>query len=866
MMNQLKWTAILLLFSTFFLKSYTYAQITQERLKDQDVELSGSDALHLTSSTNPFGTHQLNIISPDAWLYLDNIRPSDVIAKYKNSIMISSKPIKVGKDGNARIAVYRQGAVVIPQDEFFQPLEVFTEKDFKGQSHNYRIGKYYTNNPASEIETNLVLPMEKDKSIRSFKLKKGYMATVAIQPDGLGYSRVFIADSADLEVASLPISLDKKIAFIRILPWQWPSKKGWCGGRSGTVLSTGINRQDNEIDLTQSTWFYSWGTSDPINPNAEFAPMKWGLGGSMKSINERSDVTHLLGYNEPNRPDQSNMSVAQALDEWPQLMKSGLRLGSPSVSDNSRLEDWLYRFIDECDKRNYRVDFVNVHAYWGAEQMPSPEAWYKKLREIHLRTGRPIWITEWNIGANWTKEPWPSDREEQFQKHLKDLKNVLQVMDTASFIERYSIYNWVEDKRAMILDSSSFKMVDGKRVTNQLLKQTLTPAGRYYRDDRPRQAFNPYFEVVKEYQVNIVPDLNYKLDTGKITLKWSVGSSEDMIERFTVDKAINDGKFVPIEGLNPSVSNSFEEMIDKVGKERDNRIYYRIRATDAKGDSAHLSNTISYHYIQNESNGVTILNIISATNWEEILFANPYSTAPYIIFGTPTNRNKAPQTHRVRNLTGDGFEFKLDLWKYLKNTEFNHKDTIPVIIVNGDDKMKLKGIDALVNKVENVNENWTEVSFEKPFAVTPVVFASQVSSGDEATTSVRVRNVNKKGFEVKLQYEAAYNPFNVSETIHYLAITPGEGTLNDKNISVGLMNEPVVGDFFNSVKIEFGKKRYKNPAFFGSMQSESDDVTSALRIKNHGPTYVEVFKEKEVSKGNKPVQKETIGWIIIETE
>ena len=37
-----------------------------------------------------------------------------------------------------------------------------------------------------------------NNNIRSFKLKKGYMCTLANNDNGSGYSRVFIADEADL--------------------------------------------------------------------------------------------------------------------------------------------------------------------------------------------------------------------------------------------------------------------------------------------------------------------------------------------------------------------------------------------------------------------------------------------------------------------------------------------------------------------------------------------------------------------------------------------------------------------------------------------------------------------------------------------
>jgi len=40
----------------------------------------------------------------------------------------------------------------------------------------------------------------------------------------------------------------------------------------------------------------------------------------------------LLTFNEPDLVSQANVSVAQALSLWPELMATGLRLGSPAVA------------------------------------------------------------------------------------------------------------------------------------------------------------------------------------------------------------------------------------------------------------------------------------------------------------------------------------------------------------------------------------------------------------------------------------------------------------------------------------------------------------------------------------------------------
>jgi len=204
---------------------------------------------------------------------------------------------------------------------------------------------------------------------------------------------VFIADEKDL-VIDLPEQVAGKASFIRVCKWQYPSKKGWAGS-VWSAAPDGLQYVNEQCDYTNSTWFYNWGTSTgwTTNPtaadsayNQEFVPEKWGSGEATHKLLGLVNTSHLLGYNEPDHSEQSNVSVEKAIEEWPQLLKTGLRLGSPATTNFS----WLYEFMSQCNKKNYRVDYVVIHAYWGGM---SPDEWYARLKEVHERTGRPIWMS-----------------------------------------------------------------------------------------------------------------------------------------------------------------------------------------------------------------------------------------------------------------------------------------------------------------------------------------------------------------------------------------------------------------------------------------------------------------------------------------
>ena len=174
-------------------------------------------------------------------------------------------------------------------------------------------------------------------------------------------------------------------------------------------------------------------------------------------------ANHLLGYNEPDHVDQANISVGDAVYSWPDLLSSGLRVGAPAVTDGGL--SWLYSFIDQCDAAGLRVDFVPVHyyrSYWNAADPDGATTqFYNFLKGIYDRTKRPLWVTEFNNGANWTSDPDPTQAQQQ-----ATVAKMIGMLDNAPFVERYSIYNWVEDVRRVAWDDGS-----------------LTGAGTVYRDN-----------------------------------------------------------------------------------------------------------------------------------------------------------------------------------------------------------------------------------------------------------------------------------------------------------------------------------------------------------------------------------------------
>ena len=585
---------------------------TVSTLSNQTLVLSSPIDYHLTGTT-PMVNSTVNLKNDDAWLFFDNIRPALVVSTYASNLKVNGAALVNGT--NARITIYKHGTVVIPQGPTFKPLTVFSKDNYSGSTTQIGLGY------------NIALN-DFDNNIRSFRLKRGYMATFATEPDGTGYSRAFVAQDDDIVFDIVPKELYGRTSFIRVIPWKFVSKKGWC---------TTNGSYDWEAGMTESTWFYSWSADKSSTSNLEYIPIRSQLyWPGWDQINGLEGATGVLGYNEPEHSEQhdgTTYSAATASANMPQFQNSGLRIGSAAPTDKT----WISSFITAADAACYRVDFVAMHAYWGGL---SAATWYTTLKSWYDATGRPLWITEWNNGANWTTEAtWPSGTDAQFAKQLTDIKAILNVMDTCSFVERYSIYNWVENKRAMLLSG-------------------LTPAGEYYKGDHPDLAYNPAMQVIPKTPVISTPTWTktYNSATGEITFTITDNNAE-MTDRYVLQVSTNGSLYRNVAVLPQrayDLKTTTYTYIYKPTAEERTASTYRFKYEYLNGNALYTtalafngSTTDDYtkasfadgdYYILNDATGLFLTN--SGTTTPAFAAKNGATSQLWTLYKDTTNRYK----------------------------------------------------------------------------------------------------------------------------------------------------------------------------------------------------------------------------------
>jgi RNA polymerase sigma factor (sigma-70 family) len=217
-----------------------------------------------------------------------------------------------------------------------------------------------------------------------------------------------------------------------------PAKPASTSTRKGvsTWYFSGVTSALHDVG---ASWYYDWAnTRQNITPppGVEFVPMMWGAP-SVTSANlaaARQQGTELLGFNEPDMASQADMTVTQALDLWPRLAATGMRLGSPAVAyGGDTAGGWLDQFMTGAAARGYRVDFITLHWYGSDFSAAAVGQLKRYVQAVYARYHKPIWLTEYAL-INFSGNPRYPTQSQQ----AAFVTGSTRMLDALPYVERYA--------------------------------------------------------------------------------------------------------------------------------------------------------------------------------------------------------------------------------------------------------------------------------------------------------------------------------------------------------------------------------------------------------------------------------------------
>jgi len=165
--------------------------------------------------------------------------------------------------------------------------------------------------------------------------------------------------------------------------------------------------------------------------------MIWGASSVTKAnlAEVKREGHYLLGFNEPDNAGQANMSVSQALNLWPQLMATGMTLGSPAMaSGGATVGGWLDRFMSGAKSHGYRVNFIVLHWYGGNFVTASAVSELKSyIQAVYARYHKPIWLTEFALMRFGATTTFPSA-----QQQAAFVTAATTMLQHLSYVQRYA--------------------------------------------------------------------------------------------------------------------------------------------------------------------------------------------------------------------------------------------------------------------------------------------------------------------------------------------------------------------------------------------------------------------------------------------
>ena len=847
--------ALLLAFSLSANAANTITKVPQV---STEVTLTDNVDYVITNATPFAGEGKVNIVNTDhAVLIIQSIRPSLVIKNHlQGRVFINGEQAVNGE--NCQVKMYAHGAIIMPYAKDIKPLTVYSEPNFEGTAVN-EFGLEHSGgfmNSLSDAKLN--------NQIRSFKLKRGYMVTFAVGKSGWGYSRCFIADKEDLEFAELPAHLDGRISSYRVFQWYDAEKKGLASD-----TRAGAN------DLLATSWCYDWAAGHTLLPDHECVPhqiyVAWP---SASACGSATYACHMKTNNEPgNSADDTPQTVEVILNQWQDLMRTGLRLCSESSHDGS----WnhLKEFIAAVDARGWRCDILDLHCYWasGFDRMQSYYNDYGK---------RPIWISEFVWGASWNNNGiFATDRSfstANQQKNLDAMKGIFNTLNNSPYVERYAYWN---------SEADCSKLLRGEE---------LSLTGKYFQTMQSGMAYRKEYEKIPNVVYTAPSELTGSWSNqaaGAFKLTWN-DTNGDMLNEIRIQRKVEEGNFETVAVMAPkdlsgkTLKYNYIDTISAAG-------VFEYRVVNVTADNKERSSGV-IKAARSSLSGVTGLQYgeIIMVDGEEVKmnYTEGFSDTPGLFMGAITNNNSS--MHLGNFISGSGtknFSYTPMPWLTSTSTAFDKAEKIPFMAIE-EGNFQFSNLDCEVGVVKVNMVDTVTVAFNKPFpeGVVPVVLTEvRKPIQPKGPIIVKIHDVTNAGFKCILMYEDEVGTqTSIKSNVCYLAITPGVGVVHEESglmVAAGKNEQMAYGSTARACYFTYGADtlRFNDPLVFANLQTTNYNAATMLR-RNDALVTAE-FDGKEFAVGarfkritdssrkNAPdgsklsatSMKDDIGWVVLYT-
>ena len=215
-----------------------------------------------------------------------------------------------------------------------------------------------------------------------------------------------------------------------------------------------------------------------------------------------------------------------------------------------------------------------------------------------------------------------------------------------------------------------------------------------------------------------------------------------------------------------------------------------------------------------------------------------------IVVAKPASWNGAdPGVIRLRNVTPTSFQIRFHEWDYLNQTHIAEAVSY-VVAERGHQQFPGGGaIEAgRINTANTRPQAFVSVTFTGPFSSTPLVFSVVATANGGDAVATRHNNTSATGFGVVMQEQQSKSG-HLTETIHWIAWTPGSGTVGSTPFQAGTRSN--LTHVFST--ITFPSAFSAPPCFLADMQSFNGGDPANLRYRSLTASSVQLQIDEEQS-------------------
>ncbi len=241
--------------------------------------------------------------------------------------------------------------------------------------------------------------------------------------------------------------------------------------------------------------------------------------------------------------------------------------------------------------------------------------------------------------------------------------------------------------------------------------------------------------------------------------------------------------------------------------------------------------------------------------WQTVTLNLTYVN-PVVIAGPSSHVGLDRVVVRVRNVTSNSFEIRVDEWDYQDEGHAANERVHYMVIEAGTHRLPDGTVITAGNRA--VNSQWTTVESGNAGGI---VLTTVVTDLDSSTVTTRVRNVRAQTFEVRLQEEEAADGVHNHETVSWVQFGVGSGTVSGLQY---VANQTSAAVTENNFTIEFGTDFGTPPVFLAGMQTNFGGDPATVRRSTLNGTQATVYIEEEMSADMEIVHfSENVGYLAI---